>query len=168
MKLAGIDDSAVSVVVNSHLHFDHCGGNHELAGVPIVVQRAELEAARTVPDYTLPDAIDFPGVAYDEIDGEAEVAQGVFVVPTPGHTPGHQSVVVRCRDGTVILAGQSHNQAAEFTYDHLALRARSEGQPDPLPMHPEWLPRLLQLDPRRVVFAHDNAVWEPARDPLPG
>jgi N-acyl homoserine lactone hydrolase len=82
MKMAGIDHSAVRMIVNSHLHFDHCGGNPEVAGIPIVVQRTELAAARTAPDNTLADAIDFPGVAYDEIDGEAEVADGVFVVPT--------------------------------------------------------------------------------------
>jgi glyoxylase-like metal-dependent hydrolase (beta-lactamase superfamily II) len=167
LQRAGVEPSVVTVIVNSHLHFDHCGGNPELPGVSVVVQRPELSAARTLPDYTLPEVIDFSGVAYDEIDGEVEVAPGVVVVPTPGHTVGHQSVVVRCRDGTVILAGQAHDQAVEFTYGQLAVRARMEGQPDPLPPHPDWIPRLLQFDPRRVVFAHDNAVWEPANKPVP-
>ena len=45
--LAGVD-----VVVNTHLHFDHCGGNHLFAGRPIYVQRQELEDARTEDDYT--------------------------------------------------------------------------------------------------------------------
>ena len=158
----GVDATAVSIVVNSHLHFDHCGGNPELSGVPIIVQRKELLAARTTVSYTLPDVIDFSHVNYEELDGEVEIALGVYVVPTPGHTDGHQSVVVRCRDGTVILAGQSHDQASDFTFDELAVRARSDERPSPLPAHSEWLPRLLQFDPRRVLFAHDNAVWEPA------
>ena len=46
--LAGVD-----VVVNTHLHFDHCGGNHLFAGRPIYVQRQELEDARTEDDYTI-------------------------------------------------------------------------------------------------------------------
>src|SRR5690242_21735230 len=45
--LAGID-----VVVNTHLHFDHCGGNHLFAGRPTYVQRQELDDARTKDDYT--------------------------------------------------------------------------------------------------------------------
>ena len=44
--LAGID-----IVVNTHLHFDHCGGNHLFAGRPIYVQRRELDDARNEDDY---------------------------------------------------------------------------------------------------------------------
>src|SRR5205823_11542778 len=134
----------------------------EFRGVPIVVQRRELRAARTVSDYTLPEVIDFPAARYEEIDGDLEIAPGVQIVPTPGHTDGHQSLIVRCTDGTVVVAGQAYDQAAEFSYDQLAWRAAAEGRPQPLPAHPGWLPRLLGADPRRVVFAHDNAVWEPA------
>jgi len=46
--LAGID-----IVVNTHLHFDHCGGNHLFAGRPIYVQRRELDDARSEDDYTI-------------------------------------------------------------------------------------------------------------------
>lgn len=45
------DINSVDIVVNTHLHFDHCGGNHLFAGKPIYVQRQELEDARTKPDY---------------------------------------------------------------------------------------------------------------------
>ena len=50
LDLAGID-----IVVNTHLHFDHCGGNHLFAGTPIYVQRQELDDARSKDDYLLPD-----------------------------------------------------------------------------------------------------------------
>jgi N-acyl homoserine lactone hydrolase len=46
--LAGID-----IVVNTHLHADHCGGNHLFAGRPIYVQRRELDDARSEDDYTI-------------------------------------------------------------------------------------------------------------------
>jgi N-acyl homoserine lactone hydrolase len=46
--LAGID-----IVVNTHLHFDHCGGNHLFAGRPFYVQRRELDDARSEDDYTI-------------------------------------------------------------------------------------------------------------------
>jgi N-acyl homoserine lactone hydrolase len=156
---ARLDD--VTLVVNCHLHFDHCGGNPQLAGRPVVAQRAELEAARA-PDYTLPELVDAPGLRYEELDGEAEVLPGVHVVPTPGHTPGHQSVVVRRGDGVVVvLAGQSHDTASAYSADALARRAALEGHAPPLPVPPAWMDRLQRLDPAAVYFAHDHAVWQP-------
>jgi glyoxylase-like metal-dependent hydrolase (beta-lactamase superfamily II) len=48
-----IDLGSITAVVNTHLHFDHCGGNHLFAGLPVLVQRRELEDARTRDDYTI-------------------------------------------------------------------------------------------------------------------
>src|SRR5829696_5128767 len=48
-----LDLAAIDIVVNTHLHFDHCGGNHLFAGRPIYVQRREIEDARTQDDYTI-------------------------------------------------------------------------------------------------------------------
>jgi N-acyl homoserine lactone hydrolase len=147
--------------VNCHLHFDHSGGNPGLPGRPIYTQRTELDLARTVEDHTLPCLIDSPGAEYVELDGEAEILPGVVIVPTPGHTAGHQSVVVRRSDGTVIVAGQSHDHADGFTGDVLARRAAADGAGEPVPLAPAWMDRLLSFDPARVLFAHDNAVWTP-------
>jgi N-acyl homoserine lactone hydrolase len=158
---AGARVDEVRFVVNCHLHFDHCGGNPALAGRPIFTQRIELDAARRTPDYTLPDLVDAPGLRYELVDGEAEVLPGVLVVPTPGHTAGHQSLVVRRSDGTVVVAGQSHDSATAYGADVLAWRAGRDRHAGPLPA-PAWIDRLQRLDPARVVFAHDNAVWEPA------
>ena len=158
---AGIAPKAIRFVVNCHLHFDHCGGNPELAGRPVFVQRTELEAARHVADYTLPGLVDAPGLHYEELDGEAEILPGVLVVPTPGHTAGHQALVVRRGDGTVIVAGQSHDTASVYSADVLAWRAHRDDHGPPLPLVPAWIDRLQELDPARVVFAHDHSVWEP-------
>lgn len=157
---AGVALSEVRGVVNCHLHFDHCGGNPELAGRPIFTQRTELDSARG-PDYTLRELIDAPGLRYEILDGDSEILDQVVVVPTPGHTAGHQSVVVRRRDGTVIVAGQSHDTATAFGADLMTARASRDHHADDLPTIPDWVDRLLAFDPRRVVFAHDGAVWEP-------
>ena len=151
---AGSKLEDIAYVVNCHLHFDHCGGNPLLPGRPVFTQRTELDTARTVADFTMPELIDAPGITYTELDGETEILPRVLIVPTPGHTAGHQSVVVRRPDGTVVVAGQSHDNATAFTSDVLGAAA---GVGDP----PPWITRLLDLDPRRVVFAHDNAVWTP-------
>ncbi len=156
----GVRVEDVAMVVNCHLHFDHCGGNPQLPGRTIFTQRVELVAARD-SDYTLPELVDAPGLRYEQLDGEAEVLPGVLVIPTPGHTAGHQSLVVCRTNGTVVVAGQSHDTATGYSADALAWRAARDGHGPPLPLTPAWIDRLQRLDPSRVVFAHDHAVWEP-------
>ncbi len=95
----------VAHVVITHMHFDHHGGNRLFPGVPIHVQRIELEDARTQDDYTIREWIDFPGMNYVEHDGEVEILPGVRLVPAPGETRGHQIVVVETDEGPVVLGG---------------------------------------------------------------
>jgi hypothetical protein len=71
LRPLGVTVHDVRLVVNCHLHFDHCGGNPELADRPVFVQAAELESAQLTPDYTLPELIDFPGARYEKLNGEA-------------------------------------------------------------------------------------------------
>jgi N-acyl homoserine lactone hydrolase len=161
LAMAGSSTDDVDVVVNCHLHFDHCGGNPELAGRPVFVQAVELAATRT-ESYTLPELVDAPGLVYEELGGDAEVWPGVAIVPTPGHTDGHQSVVVRRTDGSVVvIAGQSHDSASDYSADALAVRAGADRHTPLPPPPPEWMDRLAALDPARVYFAHDHAIWIP-------
>ena len=103
----------VAVVVNTHLHFDHCGGNRLYPGIPIHVQRRELADALTQDDYTIREWVDFPGATYVEHDGEAEILPGVRILPAPGHTAGHQVVVVETDEGPVVLGGDVGYSFAE-------------------------------------------------------
>ena len=95
----------VACVMNTHLHYDHCGGNRLFAGVPIHVQARELADARSLDNYTIREWIDFDGVKYVEHEGEAELLPGIRLLPTPGHTDGHQSVLVDTPDGLVVIGG---------------------------------------------------------------
>ncbi|MEU6845616.1 N-acyl homoserine lactonase family protein [Streptomyces sp. NPDC046716] len=162
LAAAGVGPDDISLVANCHLHFDHCGGNPLLGGKPILVQDVELATARN-GDYTFVELIDFPAASYEELAGEVEVWPGVWIIPTPGHTKGHQSLVLRQPDGAVVLAGQAHDFASHFASDQLARQAALHGVEQPLPAHPHWLERLADFDPRRVLFAHDCSVWEPSR-----
>jgi len=161
LRTVGVALDEIEVVVNCHLHFDHCGGNPMLAGTPVICQRQELAVAQG-GNYTMEHLIDYPGSRYDLLDGEAEICPGLHVIPTPGHVDGHQSLAVQCEDGSVMLAGQSHDTASAWSADALAASAAALGHSEPLPVAPAWMERLLAFDPKRVVFAHDAAVWEPA------
>jgi N-acyl homoserine lactone hydrolase len=132
----------VRAVINTHLHFDHCGGNRRFAGTPTYVQRAELEAA-VAPDY-LEEWVRFPGESYVELEGDAELFPGVSVLFTPGHSKGHQAVLVDTDDGLTVLGG-------DVTY---SMRELIEGAtPSILRIH--------ELQPRRVYLAHHVRPWEP-------
>ncbi len=71
-------------------------------------------------------------------------------------------LVLQCQDGSVVLAGQSHDTASAWSADALAASASVLGHAEPLPAAPAWMDRLLAFDPKRVLFAHDAAVWEPS------
>ena len=157
----------VTAIVNSHLHFDHCGNNRLFPGVPIYVQTAEYEAAH-VPQYTVAEWIDFAGATYRRIEGDTQIAAAVQVIPTPGHSTGHQSMLIETDAGRVVLAGQAIYSRAE--YDQI----RSTGaapEDDPAPDPDSYLAsarRLIDLGARRVFFSHDRAIWEGDRRTMTG
>ena len=100
-----LDLASIDIVVNTHLHFDHCGGNHLFAGKPIYVQRRELDDARSKEDYTIREWVEAPGVEYVPVDGEHELLPGLRLVPAPGHTRGMQVVVVETGGRPVVVGG---------------------------------------------------------------
>ena len=91
LAAVGIEMADVTGVANCHLHFDHSGQNARFPGVPIFAQEREWRMVHE-PDYTIAEWIDVPGLTYEFLDGEAEVAPGIRLLPTPGHTAGHQSL----------------------------------------------------------------------------
>jgi N-acyl homoserine lactone hydrolase len=92
----------VTLVALSHLHVDHTGGLRELPGVPVVVQRAELDAVGGIAEGYHPP--DWAETELRPVEGEVELVPGVTMLPTPGHTPGHASFVVELASGRVVLA----------------------------------------------------------------
>jgi glyoxylase-like metal-dependent hydrolase (beta-lactamase superfamily II) len=107
MVAAGFDPATVDVVAMSHLHFDHAGGLLRADGsrafprATIVAQRAEWETAlgdnpRLVASYDQPEirlVRDWGAEGW--VDGERELVPGVSVIPTGGHSAGHQAIIVR-------------------------------------------------------------------------
>ena len=153
----GIALADVTGAANCHLHFDHSGQNVRLRGVPIFVQRAEWAMVHE-PDYTVPGWIDAPGLTYEVLDGETEVAPGLRLIPTPGHTAGHQSLVLEASDGIVVLAGQALQSRAEWEGATEPSASGASAARDRA--YAGSVERLRSLAPVRVHFAHDPAIWE--------
>src|SRR5207237_2402618 len=120
---AKLDPDGVRAIVNSHLHFDHCGQNRAFPGVPIHVQQAELDLALNA-GHTIVEWVDFPDARYEAVEGDREIVEGVSVLATPGHTPGHQSVTVRVGDGLVLIVGQAAPVARGLAPGEAGTRAR--------------------------------------------
>ena len=114
LATAGVTTGDIRIVVNCHLHIDHCGGNPRFPDTPIFAQQVEFDAAHREEDYPIVGLYDFPDARYELHGGEADVADGIRIVPTPGHTPGHQSVVVETDAGRVVLAGQAVGGATDY------------------------------------------------------
>jgi N-acyl homoserine lactone hydrolase len=159
LRQAGAHIDEVTVVANCHLHFDHCGGNPELSGRPIYTQRVELATARTDRTYTLPSLIDPDDVNYEVISGTTEILPGLFLMPTPGHTDGHQSLIVRQPSGTVVVAGQLQISVAAYESDLSAWEAVQSGALEPSGSASIWMDALQRFDPKCVMFAHDDKTW---------
>ncbi len=140
-----VDLDSIDIVVNTHLHFDHCGGNRLFAGKPVYVQRRELDDARTRDDYTIREWVDAPGVRYVAVDGELELMPGIRLLPAPGHTPGSQVVVVDSGGRPVVIVGDT-----AVSFEDLD-SPQTDGQ------------RLVRaLDPELVWLAHAHEPWRPS------
>jgi N-acyl homoserine lactone hydrolase len=104
----GVRPEDVGTLVATHLDPDHAGMADAFPNAEIVIQRAQLEAARaaTHPRYAMTRAQwDAPGLRYRPVDGDTELAPGVTLIETGGHVPGHQSVLVRLpTTGPILLA----------------------------------------------------------------
>ena len=158
LEAAGISLADVTGAANCHLHFDHCGQNAVLRGMPIFAQRAEWAKVHE-PGYSVPEWVDVPGLTYELLDGETEVASGIRLIPTPGHTDGHQSLSIDTPEGAIVLAGQAVQSRAEWEgADGPEVSGRTTA-PDP-DAYARSVDRLRLLDPLRLHFAHDSAVWQ--------
>ena len=147
----------VRIVVNTHLHFDHCGQNAVFKHAPFYVQRVELERARAQNAVTS-QWFDFAGAKFELVDGDAEVADGVRVVATPGHTSGHQSVIVDSGDGEAVMIGDAAYTAHIFTHSEDPDLEVWDGQYSDRDDWSKSLRRLHEMHPHTVHFCHDTRV----------
>ncbi|HKW58935.1 MAG TPA: N-acyl homoserine lactonase family protein [Candidatus Dormibacteraeota bacterium] len=146
----------VRIVINSHLHFDHCGQNAVFKHAPFYIQRKELERARR-DGYTT-QWFDFAGARFELVDGDAEIAAGVRVVATPGHTSGHQCVIVDAADGAAVMIGDAAYTADIYRDGDDADLSDWGGQYSDREDWSSSLKKVHAMHPRAVHFCHDTRV----------
>jgi len=147
----------VRIVINTHLHFDHCGQNAVFKHAPFYIQRPELERARR-DETVAAQWFDFAGARFELVDGDAEIAEGVRVVATPGHTVGHQSVVVDTADGGAVMIGDAAYTADIYREADKADLSRWRGQFADREAWTSSINRLHDMHPHVVHFCHDTRV----------
>ncbi len=167
----GVAPEAIDVVVLTHLHFDHAGGLTRREGgevVPVfpravhVVQRAELAYAHAPPDRVRPSYLpdDFAPVEaaglFRLADGAGEVEPGIRVVPTPGHAPHHQSVLVESGGRTLAYWGDLVPTAG---HTHVPYVMGYDLEPAvTVEQKKEWLARA-ERDRWLVTWTHEPDPW---------
>ncbi len=155
-RLAEVGPSPTDIryVVNTHLHFDHCGGNMWFPDATFLVQRAEFDAAASFPEEYNARDYAAEGVEYTLLEGTHELLPGVELIPTPGHTLGHQSVLLRFDGRTVILAA-----------DAIVLREMMDGvrgmwrDPESGAESVGRLARLAETERAELLVGHDPVAW---------
>jgi N-acyl homoserine lactone hydrolase len=158
-KLAeiGLKPEDISHVVMSHLHFDHAGGLYALPHAQILVQREELAFARNPPIYQraiyLPEDFEL-NLNWQLLDGEHDIfGDGLLkIIPTPGHTKGHQSLLVQLPTRPLFLL-------ADAAYLIAKMRARALPavlwSPDAIIASWEKIERIEAETNARLVATHE-------------
>lgn len=153
LALLGLAPADIDLVILSHGHIDHVGSLPLFSHAPIVLtgrERAEpaplyFGSARPIP---------WPDATYHLIDADTQVCDGLTLIPTPGHTPGHLSALVSLPDGRhVILAADAINRASEPA-EHFADAA------DPAASQASANHLLSLADPDAVlIYGHEPSQW---------
>lgn len=150
----GLED--VDIVINTHLHYDHCGQNYMFPNAKFYVQRAEWEAAWDPTPYELsyyvPSDYSKNTVNYfrwELLDGETEIAPGLKVLPAPGHTRGSQIVLLDTEEGALCFPGDTIT--SQFNLEH-NLQPSIVVDDKKLFESMNLVRRIAQ----RIVFSHDD------------
>lgn len=122
LQAIGVAPADIELIIFTHLHWDHCHNLDKFPNARLVVSAQEYAfALDPIPPYytsyehpRLGTTPPFVGFQFETLEGESEILPGMTVFPTPGHSPGHQSVAVNTRGGVHVIAGD-----AVFAYDNL-------------------------------------------------
>jgi N-acyl homoserine lactone hydrolase len=155
LNRAGIELASIVAVVNSHLHFDHCGQNPVLFDGPaeFFAQEAEFERVRRDRYYTDAAWALAPEHQRRIVRGDQFIADGIRLIATPGHTRGHQSVLIEGGGRRVVIGAQLVWHSDEFQSE-VASAANVDPDHDLQVAAVDSIRRIKALKPETVCFSH--------------
>jgi N-acyl homoserine lactone hydrolase len=159
LRQMGIDPGDVRWLINSHLHADHCGGNASIPNATLVIQKPELDYARAQDGSSLYSVADWDhGHKVLALNGEHDLYGdgSVVLVPSYGHTPGHQCARVRLPGGDVMLTADCCY--LKRSLDELKPAAHNYDQEASVNV----LCKLADLrrGGTRIFYGHDGEFWK--------
>ncbi len=149
----GVED--VDILVSTHFHFDHAGNHGDFGASRVVAQRAAYEFARANPDAFPRDIWDLPQLTYELVDGDVELAPGVTLLASPGHAPGHMSVLVRLPTQAILLTIDAVYTQENVDTDNWA----GQRDPEAARASAQRLVEIAERENATMVYGHDPAQW---------
>lgn len=164
---AGIEIDLITAVVNSHFHFDHCGQNPALfdGRAEFFAQAIEYEAVHTDRYYTDPTWALAPGHQRRSVRGDEVIADGVTLLATPGHTRGHQSLLVEGVGRRVVIGAQLVWHSREFR-DEIASPANVDPDQSLRKAAVDSIRRIKALQPEVVYLSHCSEITRTPPQPV--
>lgn len=107
LNSVGITPEDVDIVIQTHLHYDHCGNTHKCKNAKVIVQEEELKFAYSphVLFYGSYNLSFLKDLRFSIVSGDNEILPGIRVILIPGHSPGTQAVSIETEKGRVIISG---------------------------------------------------------------
>jgi 4-pyridoxolactonase len=187
LQLLGMRPSEITHVINSHYHIDHCGGNRHCSHAITICHKREMEVLKSpgpneqmaYSDISFAPAIRSPVARstesetapdiytpyFETLSGDREIAKGIFLYKTLGHTPGHYSLMVEVANRRPML----FTADACYSKKNLDMMCIQSGNHDPA-LALQSLQRLKLLAERHdaeLFYSHDPENW-PGYQQAPG
>ena len=159
----GIRPEDVAMVVTTHFDVDHAGQNDAFPNAVHVVQKEHLDVARSGHQRFAGHRAqwDVGDERFRTVEGDTRLFAGFELLSTPGHVPGHQSVLLRLpRTGPVLITSDAVPQASLFNPDRPKSRVDS-GEVEELRESTQKLLRVRdQEGVKLVIHHHDGSQWK--------
>ncbi len=161
LKEIAVTEDKIDIVINTHLHWDHTGGNRFFKSSKFLVQKSEYRFA-LYPDTPIAGSymknhFDFP-LNYELVEGDQEIVEGINLITSPGHTPGHQSVLIYLRETMPLIVAAD----AIYTMENVE-KGIPPGNQWSLPHAMDSMAKLrniVQREKGHLIPGHEPNLWK--------
>ena len=164
----GVKPEDISAVIFTHLHWDHCYNANLFTNAEFYVQKEELKFAKDpIPPYYGSYEFGIEGIVppfsdlnFNLLEGDSEVFPGIRVIKTPGHSPGHQAVVVDTSKGKYVISGDG-----VMSYENLEGNKEKGWRFIPIGRHADIITSWKSMEKMEkegdyILPGHDERVFE--------